>query len=695
MVDFSSFFVKMAQPEWKIACCNPFNVRGHTFKRKNLRPVTRWMCEKAPHISIGARICDSCRKKLSRAFIPDVCVESADAHSDSDAEDFLQQRPSLLEGDSAIQPSLFEEHSQPSSASLALVNQCLKESGKTPIRKRKLGTRKYAEKKLDEVTSMMEKLVIGEDSKSEDSEIIQQLKDKFQATSERSIQVQILTVLPQSWSIRKIEKEFGVSNFMARTAKKLVRENGILSTPNPKPSHSIAQTKIDLVVSFYESDESSRLMAGMKDFVSVKQPDGKRVHLQKRLILSNLRELYQSFKENHPTVSVGFSKFAELRPKHCILAGASGTHSVCVCTIHQNVKLMLHALKLPSPFTTYQECLAWLTCNPSTPSCHLRSCSSCPGVDNLETRLMSLLDDNLIDCVVYKQWTSVDRSTLVTVSQPVDEFVESFCSKLEALLTHSFIAKQQSQFYRDMKTSPPPGVFVVSADFSENYAFVLQDAAQGYHWNNAQATVHPFVIYYKDSSSTNHLNFVVVSDCLHHDTIAVYLFQKNLIAFLKKQGSTPTKIIYFSDGAASQYKNRKNFLNLCHHKADFGIEAEWHFSATSHGKSACDGLGGTVKRLAARASLHRPYEHQIMTPFQLYQWAIENIPGVHFCNCSTEEYERQKIFLQTRFEQTRTIPGTRKLHCFIPISKDTLRTRIYSYSTFTGEDRVSKQTRTR
>ena len=34
-----------------------------------------------------------------------------------------------------------------------------------------------------------------------------------------------------------------MSNFMARTAKKLVREKGILSTPNPKPSHSITQTK--------------------------------------------------------------------------------------------------------------------------------------------------------------------------------------------------------------------------------------------------------------------------------------------------------------------------------------------------------------------------------------------------------------------------------------------------------------------
>ena len=76
---------------------------------------------------------------------------------------------------------------------------------KTPVTKRKLRTRKDANKKLDEVTSMMEKLVIGEDSKSEDSEIIQQLKEKFQSMSERSIQVQILTILPQSWSIQKIE----------------------------------------------------------------------------------------------------------------------------------------------------------------------------------------------------------------------------------------------------------------------------------------------------------------------------------------------------------------------------------------------------------------------------------------------------------------------------------------------------------
>ena len=64
-------------------------------------------------------------------------------------------------------------------------------------------------------------------------------------------------------------------------------------------------------------------------------------------------------------------------------------------------------------------------------------------------------------------------------------------------------------------------------------------------------------------------SYVVISDCLHHDTVAVYLFQKSLIAFLKTRfPSHLQNIYYFSDGAVSQYKNRKNFINLCYHEED-------------------------------------------------------------------------------------------------------------------------------
>lgn len=81
-------------------------------------------------------------------------------------------------------------------------------------------------------------------------------------------------------------------------------------------------------------------MPGMKDYISMRENE-KRVHIQKRLILSNLKELHQRFREIYPVDKVGFSKFASLRPKNCVLAGASGTHTICVCAMHQNIKLMM------------------------------------------------------------------------------------------------------------------------------------------------------------------------------------------------------------------------------------------------------------------------------------------------------------------------------------------------------------------
>ena len=194
---------------------------------------------------------------------------------------------------------------------------------------------------------------------------------------------------------------------------------------------------------------------------------------------------------------------------------------------------MLLSLKLSTltenddiPLKTYHDCLAQLTCNPSMPNCHLENCKACPGVITLKAHLLRLLNDIEIDNVTYKRWTAVDRSTLETISMPKDDFVDALCDKLEVLLMHSFIAKQQSHFYSESKSLLTSGVVIVCADFSENYAFVVQDAAQSFHWNNCQATVHPFVISYSDLSSIRHISFVVISDCLHHDTMAVYLFQK-------------------------------------------------------------------------------------------------------------------------------------------------------------------------
>ena len=56
-----------------------------------------------------------------------------------------------------------------------------------------------------------------------------------------------------------------------------------------------------------------------------------------------------------------------------------------------------------------------------------------------------------------------------------------------------------------------------------------------------------------------------------------------------------------------------------------------------------------------------------------------------FTYCTTDG----RVFLHDRFQQFRTIPGTEKLHCFTPLTKNKLHTKVFSYSSTPKEKRVA------
>ena len=70
-------------------------------------------------------------------------------------------------------------------------------------------------------------------------------------------------------------------------------------------------------------------------------------------------------------------------------------------------------------------------------------------------------------------------------------------------------------------------------------------------------------------------------------------------------------------------------MNLCLHKQDFGLHAEWIFFATSHSKSPCDRIGGSVKRHAAK-SLQRPMNIQILDYQAMLNVCKEKISKIKF-----------------------------------------------------------------
>ena len=80
-------------------------------------------------------------------------------------------------------------------------------------------------------------------------------------------------------------------------------------------------------------------------------------------------------------------------------------------------------------------------------------------------------------------------------------------------------------------------------------------------------------------------------------------------------------------------------MNLSNHKADFNIEAEWYFFATSHGKGAWDGLGGTIKRHTYRTELQKADDKKrILNAKVLYDWAKEFFENIGFAYFTKDQH---------------------------------------------------------
>lgn len=272
----------------KKICCNPFKIPQHSWVKKNISKCDAACKERFP--DIGEYICMSCKLLISKKNDPPKrgYVSSEIDYNDNNSILSLNESPSI-----------------------------------SPI-------------------SDFDPEYIQDDF---GREIMNLVKQKFKTASTLREKIVWLTVTPLTWNVVKLQKEFGISYKFALHAKNVQGEFGFGSYPPKKECNIFSNVESEKIVNFYLSDEISRIMPGQKDVVSVPQENGKKVKLQKHLILCNVKEAYVAFKKDYPEINVGFSKFASLRPKQCVLADSNGTHNVCVCKIYQNFKLLLNGLK--------------------------------------------------------------------------------------------------------------------------------------------------------------------------------------------------------------------------------------------------------------------------------------------------------------------------------------------------------------
>jgi len=169
----------------------------------------------------------------------------------------------------------------------------------------------------------------------------------------------------------------------------------------------------------------------------------------------------------------------------------------------------------------------------------LHSCEDCPGKEQLEQYLKNIFEQEmeLDDSISYQQWLTNDQNavTLVKLELLVSDFIEKICETIDKLRDHHFITKVQAAYYRRAKENLDSDTALILLDFAENYSFIVQDAVQGYHWNNSQATLHTFVVYYRDScNELANLSICILSDCLQHDADAVYSFIVRVLEHLRQ-----------------------------------------------------------------------------------------------------------------------------------------------------------------
>lgn len=242
---------------------------------------------------------------------------------------------------------------------------------------------------------------------------------------------------------------------------------------------------------------------------------------------------------------------------------------------------------------------------------------------------------------------------------------------------------------KDAKENLGENELVVILNFSENYSFVVQDEVQGWYWPKNQCTINPFVVYFKDSSNLlSHLSLIMISKCLKHTFAAVNLFQQKLITFLKTKFTIIKKILFFSDGAGSQYKSKYNIYNLCPFNKLYGCMAQWHFFATSYDKGPCDGIGGTLKKLAAKASLQKPLNNKILTAKDIYDWAKSGQSAMHYEYCTNDEYNKSTEHIE-KYKNVKGVAGIQGYQAFIPFNENNIYCKV---TTFSNEKQIFKLT---
>ena len=174
------------------------------------------------------------------------------------------------------------------------------------------------------------------------------------------------------------------------------------------------------------------------------------------------------------------------------------------------------------------------------------------------------------------------------------------------------------------------------------------------------------------------LSYVKVSDYREHEKSAVTAFTSNITDAIKSEMPSVEVVDVWTDGPSSQYKNKYIFALLFKLQEHHGLQIQWNYFATSHGKGPNDALGGNVKRMAHRLTTART---GLVNNAETLDTAVRSCDTnihVHVMDAAVIQQKCQDSGTEDLWNGLQTLQGTITTHFMKPLDKDTIQLKFYA-----------------
>lgn len=461
------------------------------------------------------------------------------------------------------------------------------------------------------------------------TEWVDNFRQAFETATSLRERCQLLTLLPSTLTKNEVQKMIPqASMYLISKSRKLKEKHGVWYEPDPYTRCKVSPENLSAALEYFTKDElqCSRQSPNQKDVISV-MLNGEKTFVPKRFMTRSIREAFRIYKDKHPDSGVGLTKFYSLRPRwvQCI-----PHQEVCVCVRCANYYLCIAALEnvTGSTFNTGEMNSAFL-CDPATELCLQGDCDHCPKGQFLTLQELDIPEDEEI---VLATWESGD---LVKKTLEPETFLKVIQVTVGSWVLHNHIRQTQGKAIYDEKQCMQRGSIVFHFDFAENWTIVLPDEVQAYHWKKKQVSIFTCVVTTRKSTNS----FAIISEDLCHDAAHACLALEKVKEWVEDNVAVYSYVTYVSDGAASHFKNR---YQLHQFAKDDCPQAQWLFSASGHGKNACDGVGGLVKHQATLNNLRERSVSAIQTARTMVSVLSKKLKGVHLVYLDENEVVRYR-----------------------------------------------------